>query len=56
MVWKGPELPPRREWVEPLLILHLFYAPASRIADAITVEATGRFGRTCSTVVPAPFG
>lgn len=49
----GPDLPPRREWVEPYLTRHLFYAPASRAADKITVEATDRFGRVYSTVVPA---
>jgi hypothetical protein len=52
----GPDLPPRREWVEPYLTRHLFYAPGSRSANKITVEATDRFGRTYSTVVPATVG
>lgn len=42
---EGPELPLRRTWVEPNRTGHLFYAPASREADKITVEATDRFGR-----------
>jgi hypothetical protein len=48
----GPDLPPRREWVEPYLTRHLFYAPASRTAGKIRVEATDRFGRVYSTDVP----
>ena len=42
---EGPELPLRRTWVEPNRTGHLFYAPASREAGKITVEATDRFGR-----------
>jgi hypothetical protein len=52
----GPDLPPRRGWVEPYLTRHLFYAPASRAANEITVEATDRFGRVYSTIVPAAIG
>jgi len=43
----GPDLPPRRTWVEPYTTGHLFYAPATPGAR-ITVEATDRFGRTYS--------
>ncbi len=47
----GDELPPRRTWVEPYPTNHLFYAPASRMAREIRVEATDRFGRTYTTTV-----
>ena len=43
----GPDLPPRRTWVEPIKTGHLFYAPAAPGAH-VTVEATDRFGRTYS--------
>jgi len=43
----GPDLPPRRPWVEPITTAHLFYAPAGR-ASEVTVEATDRFGNTYS--------
>jgi hypothetical protein len=42
---EGPELPPRRKWVEPYPTGHLFYARVSREARRITIEATDRFGR-----------
>jgi hypothetical protein len=48
----GPDLPVRREWVEPVRTGHLFYAPASRDAREIRVETTDRFGRVCLGVVP----
>ncbi|MGD2153373.1 MAG: calcineurin-like phosphoesterase family protein [Gemmatimonadales bacterium] len=48
----GPDLPVRREWVEPLRTGHLFYAPASRGAREIRIEATDRFGRVYTAVVP----
>jgi hypothetical protein len=48
----GPDLPPRRKWVEPYPTGHLFYAPASRTAREIRVEATDRFGRVYSVLVP----
>jgi hypothetical protein len=41
----GPELPPRRKWVDPYPTSHLFYAPAGRSGQPVTVEATDRFGR-----------
>lgn len=41
----GPNLPPRRPWVEPRMNNHMFYAPASRSASKIRVEATDPFGR-----------
>jgi hypothetical protein len=48
----GPDLPVRREWVEPVRTSHLFYAPASRGAREIRIEATDRFGRVYTVVVP----
>lgn len=42
----GPDIPPRRPWVEPYPVGHLFYAPATTEAESIHVEATDRFGRT----------
>ena len=48
----GPDLPPRRTWVEPYLTGHILYAPVSRRANEITVEATDRFGRVYSAPVP----
>ena len=44
----GPDLPPRRTWVEPYVTDHLFYAPVSADARDIRVEATDRFGRVYS--------
>jgi len=43
----GPDLPPRRPWVEPITTAHLFNAPA-RTGSELTVEATDRFGRVYS--------
>ncbi|UCC81881.1 MAG: calcineurin-like phosphoesterase family protein [Gemmatimonadota bacterium] len=48
----GPDLPVRREWVEPVRTGHLFYAPASRDAHEIRIEATDRFGRVYTALVP----
>jgi hypothetical protein len=48
----GPDLPPRRTWVEPVLTRHLFYAPASEAAREVRVEAIDRFGRVYSAAVP----
>jgi C terminal of Calcineurin-like phosphoesterase/N terminal of Calcineurin-like phosphoesterase/Calcineurin-like phosphoesterase len=48
----GPDLPPRRTWVEPYPTQHLFYAPASPDARDIRVEATDGSGATYSTGVP----
>jgi hypothetical protein len=44
----GPDLPPRRPWVEPYITGHLFYAPVSENARDVRVEATDRFGRVYS--------
>jgi hypothetical protein len=52
----GPDLPPRRGWVEPYLTRHLFYAPVPPTAEKITVEATDRFGRVYSRDVPVTLG
>jgi hypothetical protein len=43
---------PPRSWVEPMPTAHLFYAPASRAARSITVQATDRWGRTFTATVP----
>lgn len=44
----GPDLPPRRTWVEPNPVGHLFYAPVGPAARELRVEARDRFGRTVS--------
>jgi hypothetical protein len=49
---RGDDLPSHRSWVEPILTRHLFYAPAPDSDAEIRVEATDRFGRTFSSVVP----
>ena len=49
----GPELPPRRTWVEPYPTGHLFYAPVSPGAADLRIEATDRFGRSYSATVPS---
>jgi hypothetical protein len=49
----GPDLPPRRTWVEPYRTGHLFYAPASRVAREVRVEARDRFGRVYSATIAA---
>ena len=41
----GPDLPPRREWVEPVPTDHLFRAPLTGRERIVAVEATDRFGR-----------
>jgi hypothetical protein len=48
----GPDLPPRRPWVDPYPTAHLFYAPISPEAREVRVEAIDRFGRVYSTMVP----
>jgi hypothetical protein len=48
---RGDDLPPRRTWVDPYRIEHLFYAPASQDARDIRVEATDRFGRVYSAAL-----
>ena len=50
-LFSGPKLPATREWIEPVPTSHLFYAPASRQAREIRVEATDRSGRTFSEVL-----
>ena len=40
----GPDLPARREWVEPVPCDHLFRAPLAGGEAVVTVEATDRFG------------
>jgi hypothetical protein len=53
-IHSGEDLPPRRGWVDPYP-RYLYYAPASREAREIRVEATDRFGRTYSAVAgPVP--
>jgi hypothetical protein len=49
----GPDRPAApRSWVEPVPTAHLFYAPASRTARDVRVEATDPWGRTYSATVP----
>jgi len=47
----GPDLPPRRTWVEPYATGHLFYAPVTTGARSVRAEATDRFGRVYATEV-----
>jgi hypothetical protein len=42
---RGPELPERRPWVDPVPTGHLFYAPIDPKATDVKIEATDRFGR-----------
>lgn len=42
----GPDLPPRRPWVDPVPTDHLFRASLDGGEQVVTVEATDRFGRT----------
>ena len=41
----GPDLPPRREWVEPVPTDHIFRAVLTGEEREVVVEATDRFGR-----------
>jgi hypothetical protein len=43
-LYKGPDMPVTRKWVEPNLTEHLFAAIPSAGAKKITVKATDRFG------------
>lgn len=52
----GPDLPPRRTWVEPFLVGHLFYAPVGSGASEVRVEARDRFGRVYSEVLRSVSG
>ncbi len=52
----GPDLPARRKWVEPTRTSHLFYAPVSRNAREVIVEATDRFGRVYREVLQESAG
>ncbi|MFK7845430.1 MAG: calcineurin-like phosphoesterase C-terminal domain-containing protein [Rhodothermales bacterium] len=45
----GPNLPPRRTWVEPSLNNHMFYAPVSPGTKEVRVVAMDRFGRSYAT-------
>ncbi len=51
LLHKGDRIPVKRTWVEPQPVDHLFYAPASRQAREIRVEARDRFGRVYSEVL-----
>jgi hypothetical protein len=46
----GPEIPTHRPWVEPGLVDHLFFAPATG-ADVV-VEWSDRFGGTWTAKLP----
>jgi C terminal of Calcineurin-like phosphoesterase/N terminal of Calcineurin-like phosphoesterase len=48
----GPDLPPRRAWVEPTPTAHMFYAASSGEGE-LRVEATDRWGRVFSAVPKA---
>jgi hypothetical protein len=47
----GDVLPTHHPWVDPYIVGHLFYAPASSSAGEIRVEATDRFGRVYSATL-----
>ncbi len=47
----GPDLPPRREWVEPTMTHHLFYAPGGSGTSKIHVEATNPWGDVFSATL-----
>ena len=49
---RGPDLPPRRKWVEPYATAHLFPLEPSAGARELVVEATDRFGRVYAAAVP----
>lgn len=44
-IHSGPDLPPRRPWVDPYP-RYLYYAPTAGAAGTLRVEATDPFGRT----------
>ena len=50
---RGPRLPERRTWVEPVPTDHLFYAPVSPAASDVRVEATDRWGNVFSATPEA---
>lgn len=45
-------LPEKRPWVRPYPTRHLFFAPTDPGAEQLRVEATDRFGRSYSAVIP----
>lgn len=50
-LYRGEDLPLRHKWVEPLPTSHLFYAPVSKQAREVWVEAKDRFGEVFSEVL-----
>jgi hypothetical protein len=47
----GPDLPPRRPWVEPYVTDHLFYAPVAADARDVRVQVVDRFNRVFDAVL-----
>jgi hypothetical protein len=50
---QGGDLPVKRAWVDPVPTRHLFYAPVSRSAREVRVEARDLWGRSYSEVLTA---
>jgi hypothetical protein len=50
---RGPGLPSRRPWVDPVLTGHLFYCPAPKGETRVTIEAVDRWGRVFVADVPS---
>ncbi len=49
----GPELPPRREWIDPQATAHMFWADMGQATGAVRVEATDRWGRVYTQALAA---
>ncbi len=47
----GPDLPPRRPWVEPYVTDHLFYAPVAPDVRDVRVQVVDRFNRVFDAVL-----
>jgi len=53
---RGPDLPARRKWVEPVRTAHMFFAPVGPDTREITVEATDPWGRVARETLPIGAG
>ena len=51
-LYRGPDLPSHRPWVDPVPTSHLFYCPASRPGRAVMIEAIDQAGNTFTASVP----
>jgi hypothetical protein len=48
-LYTGPDLPQKHKWVDPVNSDHIYFAPASKEAQTIVVEAINRWGTVYST-------